>query len=168
MSLDGFHYTRAQLDNFSDPAEAHKRRGAPWTFDTSAIAKFVGLLQASKVPYARRKAILAPSFDHALKDPVDDDIVIPAEAEIVILDGNYLLLNADGWRDIRAVLDYRVFINIDSDVARARVAKRHVLAGIEPTLDLGEKRFDSNDGLNGELIRSKLLPHDLLVESKPV
>ena len=29
----GYHYTRAQLDQFPDPDEAHARRGSYWTFD---------------------------------------------------------------------------------------------------------------------------------------
>ena len=33
----GFHYTRAQLDEFPDPDEAHARRGAYWTFDGMAF-----------------------------------------------------------------------------------------------------------------------------------
>src|ERR1700761_7450290 len=37
VSLDGFHYTRAVLDSFPNRDEAHKRRGAPWTFDVEGI-----------------------------------------------------------------------------------------------------------------------------------
>lgn len=35
----GFHYTRAQLDEFPDPDEAHARRGAYWTFDGMAFVR---------------------------------------------------------------------------------------------------------------------------------
>lgn len=165
ISLDGFHYTRAQLSTFSDPIEAHKRRGAPWTFDVDAVLDFIEILQASKTDPASRKEILAPTFDHALKDPVSGNCVINSTADIVILDGNYILLDQDGWRDVNRALDFRVFIHVDSELARARVAKRHVLAGIEPTLKLGEDRFDSNDALNGELVRSNLLSYDFIVHS---
>ena len=168
VSLDGFHYTRDQLDEFADPAEAHKRRGAPWTFDIGAVTRFIGTLQASKLPRGERQEIFAPSFDHALKDPVEKGILIPAKADVVILDGNYLLLNDEGWHDLGTALDFRIFIEVDPKVARARVAKRHVLAGIEPSLELGEKRFDGNDGPNGELIRSRLRECDLVVESTAI
>lgn len=33
VSMDGYHYSRRELDRFPDPAEAHTRRGAPFTFD---------------------------------------------------------------------------------------------------------------------------------------
>jgi pantothenate kinase len=166
VAMDGFHYTRAQLDAFPDPVEAHKRRGAPWTFDADAVLALVKQLHDSTlVPPQQRKDILAPSFDHALKDPIVDDISIPAAAPIVILEGNYLLLDDGAWKEIGPLLDYRVMVHVTQQDARVRVAKRHVASGIEPTLELGEARFDSNDAINGDLIRTKVVPCDAVVES---
>ena len=166
IAMDGFHYTRAQLDAFPDPAEAHRRRGAPWTFDVKAVLDLVRKLHAStRLPPEKRVDILAPSFDHAVKDPVQHDITIPAAASIVILEGNYLLLDEESWREIGPLLDFRILVHVPHEEARVRVAKRHVLSGIEPTLALGEKRFDSNDGINGDLIRSKAVPCDVVVQS---
>jgi pantothenate kinase len=164
--MDGFHYTRAQLDAFPDPAEAHKRRGAPWTFDADAVVALVKRLHDSTlVQPQERRDILAPSFDHAIKDPIVDDISIPAAASIVILEGNYLLLDDGAWKEIGPLLDYRVMVHVTQQDARVRVAKRHVTSGIEPTLELGETRFDSNDAINGDLIRTKVVPCDVVVES---
>ena len=42
----GYHYTRAQLDQFSDPDEAHARRGAYWTFDGIAFVSKMQELHA--------------------------------------------------------------------------------------------------------------------------
>jgi pantothenate kinase len=166
VAMDGFHYTRAQLDAFPDPAEAHKRRGAPWTFDADAVLALVRQLHDSTlVQPQERKDILAPSFDHAIKDPIVDDISIPAAASIVILEGNYLLLDSGAWKEIGPLLDYRVMVHVTQQDARVRVAKRHVASGIEPTLELGEARFDSNDAINGDLIRAKVVPCDVVVES---
>ncbi len=39
--MDGFHYTRAQLDAMQDPAYAHARRGAPFTFDADTFVACV-------------------------------------------------------------------------------------------------------------------------------
>jgi pantothenate kinase len=54
-----------------------------------------GLKDSATVPLSGRSIISAPSFDHGLKDPIKDDIQIPPEANIVILEGNYLLLDRD-------------------------------------------------------------------------
>jgi pantothenate kinase len=166
IPMDGFHYTRAQLDAFPDPTEAHKRRGAPWTFNVDAVLALAHLLHTSTLVDAEhRKDILAPSFDHAIKDPIPDDICIPAAASIVILEGNYLLLDEPKWRDIGPQLDFRILVHVAHDEARARIAQRHVLSGIEANLELSQKRFDSNDGPNGNLIRSKIVSTDIVVES---
>lgn len=169
VSLDGFHIRRSVLDTWPNREEAYIRRGAPWTFDVDAILKFVtALSQSAALPAERRPQFLAPSFDHALKDPKEADVVISPETSIVILDGNYLLLDEEKWRDLSPCLDYKIMVTVDRHVARERVAKRHVLAGIEPTMERGLERFDRNDQINGDLIRTKMLPCDMLVESIPV
>ena len=166
IGLDGFHYTRAELDAFPDALEMHKRRGAPWTFDVEAILSFIYELQkSSAIPAALRHDICAPSFDHRRKDPVPGDLLIPADVEILILEGNYLLLDHDGWNQIEKSLDLKVFVDVDACLARDRVSARHVQAGIEPTLEHGRRRFAYNDALNGDMIRRNKLTHDILIQS---
>ncbi|OBT49970.1 hypothetical protein VE04_08998, partial [Pseudogymnoascus sp. 24MN13] len=41
VPMDGFHLTRAQLSAMPNAAEAHHRRGAPWTFDPQKLLDFV-------------------------------------------------------------------------------------------------------------------------------
>ena len=49
----GYHYTRAQLDQFPDPDEAHARRGAYWTFDGTAFVSKMQELHVKGVPALR-------------------------------------------------------------------------------------------------------------------
>lgn len=166
VSLDGFHYSRAVLDTFPNREEAYTRRGAPWTFDIDSILAFMNdVFESANASSTERLKILAPSFDHAAKDPKDNDIIIEPETSIVILDGNYLLLDEGKWRTLSSRLDLKIFINVDPGLARERVARRHVAAKIEPTLEKGKERFDNNDSINGELIRRKIVAYDILVES---
>ena len=166
IGMDGFHYTRAQLDAFPDALEMHKRRGAPWTFDVEAILSFLHDLQASSdVPAAFRHIVYAPSFDHKTKDPIPGNLHVPADVEILILEGNYLLLDSEGWNQIDESLDLKVFVDVDTCLARDRVSARHVQAGIEPTLEHARKRFAYNDALNGEMIRSNKLAYDIMIHS---
>ena len=51
--------------------------------------------------------IHAPSFDHALKDPVLDDLEISSRTRLIIVEGNYTLLNAEPWREISDLVDER-------------------------------------------------------------
>ncbi|KAJ5856649.1 uncharacterized protein N7529_010593 [Penicillium soppii] len=175
LSMDGFHLSRAALDELPDPKAAHARRGAPWTFDVSRFVSFVRQLRiwADEVPLATPYSdtwsatdiICAPSFDHQSKDPVENGISITPDASIIIIEGNYLLLNDPGWRELAKMVDYRVFVDTDPLEARGRLAERHLRAGIEKTLEDGYRRVDSNDFLNAISIREKLLPPDLVVKS---
>ena len=63
--------------------EAIFRRGAAFTFDAEGYYKLVEKLR--KPLEATTPTIRAPSFDHAKKDPVEDDISIPSSARIVSL-----------------------------------------------------------------------------------
>jgi pantothenate kinase len=70
--MDGFHFTRAQLDRMADPVEAHARRGAAFTFNGDA---FLSLVRQLRRPLeATSTTVYAPSFDHAVKDPKEEDI----------------------------------------------------------------------------------------------
>ncbi|PRP75628.1 hypothetical protein PROFUN_07994 [Planoprotostelium fungivorum] len=118
-----------QLDEMSDPIEAHKRRGAPFTFWADGL---ITLLK--KIKSDTDSQVLAPSFDHALKDPKEDDIVILPTHQIVIVEGNYILLNQEPWKRIQEeLLDESIFISCDIDVAMSRLVQRHKQAwGVSP------------------------------------
>ncbi|KXL45704.1 hypothetical protein M433DRAFT_130888 [Acidomyces richmondensis BFW] len=166
LSLDGFHYSRAHLRSLPNAEAAFARRGAPWTFDVGALTEFVTRLRANAdKPLEMRSPMKAPSFDHAVKDPVLHDILIAADTKVIILEHLYLLLDDDGWRELSDALDLKVMIDVDRATARERVARRHVRAGIERSLELGRRRYDENDGVNGELIRSRVVSYDVFVQS---
>jgi pantothenate kinase len=81
IPLDGYHLTRKQLAEMPNSEEAIFRRGAAFTFDAEGYYKLVEKLR--KPLEATTPTIRAPSFDHAKKDPVEDDIGIPPSARIV-------------------------------------------------------------------------------------
>ncbi|PYI07702.1 phosphoribulokinase/uridine kinase [Aspergillus sclerotiicarbonarius CBS 121057] len=171
VSMDGFHLSRATLDSLPNREEAYIRRGAPWTFDAARFVVFVQQLRqwADSTPLTSEASdpavIYAPSFDHEAKDPVENGIAITSDASIIILEGNYLLLNEEHWRDVSQLVDYRIFVDADVQEARERVARRHVHAGIEKTLEDGFRRVDSNDYLNALHIQEKLITPDLVIKS---
>lgn len=163
VPMDGFHLTRAELSAMPDPATAHARRGAPFTFDAP---KFLALVQALRRPVLPFVTVYAPSFDHAVKDPKEDDIAVLPSHRIVVLEGNYLALDKDVWRDAAALFDELWFVEVDFEVARKRLRERHVRAGIVKTLEEGDKRATESDLLNGKEIVDYRLPVHELVQSR--
>ncbi|KAI6780573.1 nicotinamide riboside kinase [Emericellopsis cladophorae] len=165
LPMDGFHHTKEALMAFDDPALAFQKRGAPFTFDAEAFFKLVQCIKETPVTRPDEKAVtfLAPDFDHAVGDPVPDAIQISSAARIVIVEGNYTLLDEEPWNKIAALVDDRWFVDVTPDVARERLAKRHMQAGIEKTYEAAVARAEDNDLPNGALIRSKLIRPDVRI-----
>ncbi|KAL2204123.1 P-loop containing nucleoside triphosphate hydrolase protein [Sarocladium strictum] len=160
VPMDGFHLSRAELDQLPDPTLAHARRGAAFTFNAT---KFLSLIQAlRKSPPA---LIRAPSFDHAVKDPVEDDIEILPSHRIVVVEGLYLTLDRDIWRDAAKLFDEVWFVDVFRETARKRLRERHVRAGIAETLEEGDRRAVENDLVNGDEIMQHRVRVDELLQS---
>jgi pantothenate kinase len=159
VGLDGWHLPRSTLDAMPDPALARAKRGAHWTFDAEGYAAFVSRLHEDVArPHATVRAswhvkddggssalVFAPSFDHAAKDPVQDDVVIGPQHRIVVIEGLYAFLGLDPWKQAGEMLDERWFVDLPEDEARSRLVRRHVLTGVAKDLDEAYFRADDND-----------------------
>lgn len=124
--------------------------------------------------------IRVPSFDHAVQDPVDGDILISPSDKVIIIEGNYLLLDQDPWRKISSLVDERYvfgipiikhadrsrwFIDTQPEVAKDRLVARHINAGIESSYSAATVRVEENDLLNGRLIKENLLQPDVIIQN---
>jgi pantothenate kinase len=164
IPMDGYHLSRTQLDALPDPVSAHARRGAAFTFDGEAFLALVKKLREPLCP--ETKTLYAPSFDHALKDPVADDIAIGPSIRIIIFEGNYLSLNKSPWKDAAALMDELWFVDVDFEVARRRLVHRHVKAGIARDEEEAGRRADENDLVNGKEIVEGRLEVQEVIQSK--
>lgn len=156
VSLDGYHLTRKQLSEMADPEEAAYRRGAAFTFDSLAYFALVARLR--RPIEAGTRTIHAPSFDHSIKDPVENDIHIPPTSRIVILEGLYTAMDREGWRDAAELMDELWFIETPIETAALRVAKRNFAAGLSPTYEAALERTEANDMRNAREILAEKLP----------
>lgn len=163
VPMDGYHLTRAQLDAMPDAPTAHARRGAAYTFDAPAFLELVKKLREPICP--ETGTLYAPSFDHAVKDPVQDDIPIHKEARIVIMEGNYLSLGtgAPEWKEAAGMMDELWFVDVPEETARQRLVARHVKSGIAKDEEEAGRRADENDLVNGrEIIEGRLDVHEVV------
>lgn len=163
VPLDGYHLTRKQLSEMPNPEEAIFRRGAAFTFDSQSYLNLV--TQLRKPLEATTPTIYAPSFDHAIKDPIPLDIGIPPTARIIIFEGLYVALNDEGWRDAAELMDEIWAIEVSMAVAEARVAKRNFAAGLSPTLEESMARTKANDMRNAREVLNQRLPVQEVVKS---
>lgn len=152
VGLDGWHLTRAQLDAFPDPVQAHARRGAHWTFDGQGYVEFVrALRKPSTTPSSENSTtndadvVYAPSFLHAIKDPAPNTVFIHPRHRLVIIEGLYTFLAIDPWAEAGKALDERWWVEISEDEAEKRLVPRHVETGVAKNLEEAIWRAREND-----------------------
>lgn len=153
LGIDGFHLTRAQLARFPDPQAALARRGAPWTFDPAALAQRLRRLRDAPVHLAGDDATPSlrwPAYAHGVGDPQPDAIEIPATVHLVLLEGLYLLHEADGWH-LAPLLDECWFLELPLERAMMRLRRRH-MASWGMDLQQATQRIDANDRLNARTV----------------
>lgn len=93
VPMDGYHYTREKLGEISqsysladdDGSKGISRRGAPWTFDAEALA-----MDLAKVKHLGQASL--PEYDRVLSDPVENAVLVEPSHQIVLVEGNYILL----------------------------------------------------------------------------
>lgn len=145
VSMDGFHLSKTALLQLDNPAEALKRRGAPWTFDSVGFCR--SLQNFKQHP---NNTLFWPSFDHAIGDPIVDAISIPSDIKVLIVEGLYVLHDDHGFEAGTQYLDQRWFIDLPFEVAMHQLAKRHQRVwGI--TADQAQQRILANDSLNAHI-----------------
>ena len=164
VPMDGYHLTGAQLSAMPDPGSAHARRGAEFTFDGPGFLTLVKKLREPLLPES--STIHAPSFDHKIKDPVENDIPIYPTMRIIVFEGNYLSLNKSPWSEAAELMDELWFVQVDEDVAKRRLVERHVRTGVAENEEAAAKRAEESDLLNGKEIIKNRLEVSEVVESR--
>lgn len=157
LPQDGYHYYRAQLAQFADPAEAFRRRGAPFTFDGARFVAAVRKVHAGET-------VLCPLFDHAKKDPVEDDIVIDGDTKVVLIEGNYVGLQEEPWGQLAELVDELWMVQAETELVRERIVKRHMASGIAANEEEARERADGSDWQNALYIMSHTREPDVVVE----
>lgn len=117
VPMDGFHLAQAELARLGRVA----RKGAPDTFDA---AGFVALLTRLAAP-SGDETVYAPEFRRDIEEPVAGAIGVAAATRLVIIEGNYLLLQDEPWLRLRGLLDEVWYVEVDEVLRRERLAARH-------------------------------------------
>jgi pantothenate kinase len=143
--IDGFHHSAAHL------AAHHVRRGdemvpmssikgAPETFDVTGLARH---LQA-----ARTRDLTWPGYDRVRHDVVPGER--PVTAGLVLVEGNWLLLDEPGWADLSSCSSYNVFLEAEPELLRDRLVDRKVRGGLERAA--AAEFYERSDRLNVERV----------------
>ena len=142
LPMDGYHYD----DLFLEPAGLRPRKGAPHTFDVG------GLYHTLKRLRARDEVEVAvPVFDRKIEIARAGARLIPASVAVIVVEGNWLLLNQPPWDRLRPVFDVTVMVEVPEHVLRSRLRGRWERLGLSEA-EIAAK-LEENDLPNGRLVR---------------
>jgi len=117
VPMDGFHLANVELERLG----RRDRKGAPDTFDS---AGYVALLRRLLVQ-ADDEVVYAPEFRREIEEPIANAIPIHARTQLVITEGNYLLLDEGPWAHVAGLLDEVWYVDVDDEVRLHRLTRRH-------------------------------------------
>lgn len=116
VGMDGFHLAQDELVRLGRA----ERKGAPDTFDAFGYA---ALLRRLREPEG--VAVYAPAFRREIEEPVAGAVCVGPDVQLIITEGNYLLLDEPGWRDARDALDEVWYLEPAEELRVERLVARH-------------------------------------------
>lgn len=122
VGLDGFHYPLSKLKHLTIMQDQKqipliRVKGCPESFDCSAFLK--------KLSQINEPNQFWPVYDRRIHDVIQNQILI--EAEVIVIEGNWLLLNEAPWN--QASYDCSILLSVPEEIERQRLIARKCKGG---------------------------------------
>ncbi len=161
IGMDGFHLRQEFLkSHFTErggkTVSLVEIKGEPITFDLEQLTEGVRRIASGAVcPW--------PVYDRLLHNPVENALIV--DHSIVLLEGNYLLLDEYGWRDLSGYAADPVSVRDEEEMLRTRLIERRLKTGVSREDSI---RFvDFSDMPNVRLCLQKTMPADIQLSIGP-
>ena len=141
VPMDGFHMDNKTLEK----SNLLERKGAPETFDIDGFLSLIKELRS-------KNDIKVPLFDRSADKVIKDAQTISREQDYLVIEGNYLLLDQELWRDLSKYWDYKIFLTVEETILKSRLIERWL--GENHTYTEAEARVMKNDLVNANLVNS--------------
>lgn len=153
VPMDGFHLTDAELRRLG----RSNRKGAPDTFD---VHGFVAALRRLREPGSH--TVYLPRFHREMEQSVAGEIAVRPSHRVVLVEGNYLLLDGPGWSEVRPLLDAVWYVEADEHLRVERLVRRHVRHGRDESS--AAEWVERSDQLNARVVASTRAAADGIVK----
>jgi pantothenate kinase len=117
VPMDGFHLANVELERLGRRA----RKGAPDTFDSAGYVALLRRLLAQPDD----EIVYAPEFRREIEEPIANAIPVFARTQLIITEGNYLLLEDGPWAEVKGLLDEVWYVDVDDTLRVDRLTQRH-------------------------------------------
>lgn len=152
VGMDAFHLANVELERLGRA----ERKGAPDTFDPHGYAALLTRLRNSTM------TVYAPVFRREIEESIAGAVPIDPTVSLVITEGNYLLLDSDGWEDARLAIDEIWYLDVPREELRSRLVTRHQAHGRTPLA--AESWVADVDMKNAERVEEMKTRADVIVE----
>jgi len=149
VPMDGFHFDNAVLDARGLRAV----KGAPETFDFGGLRSALQRIRDGDDPVA------VPVFDRAADLARAGAQIVDPSHGLVIVEGNYLLLDDVPWPELAPLFDLTVAISVDPGELHRRLVDRWLTHGLSP--EAARVRAESNDMANGRRVAERSRAADI-------
>jgi pantothenate kinase len=140
LPMDGFH-----LDNDTlAKRNLLSRKGSPATFDTQSLRQLLEKVRA------HHQSVHYPIFDRVQDCAIADAGTLRVETPIVVVEGNYLLLEDTDWKPLQGYFDATVFIKPAMSVLETRLMDRWLNLGYSK--EAAAAKTHGNDLVNASLV----------------
>jgi pantothenate kinase len=157
LGMDGFHFDDRVLEARGQRA----RKGAPDTFDIGGLVAMLDRLRADD-----GCEIAVPVFDRSLEVARAGAEIIPAATRIVIVEGNYLLLDdpvIPAWSYLASRFDVTIMLDVPRSRLVERLTARWRGFGLDPSAVTA--KVEGNDLVNADLVVARSRPADFRLRS---
>ncbi|WP_458524510.1 nucleoside/nucleotide kinase family protein [Onishia taeanensis] len=149
VPMDGYHYDNAVLE----PEGLVPVKGAPETFDIDGLHRDLERIRRAE------RTVAVPVFDRPLDLARAGGRLIMLEHRVIIVEGNYLLLDQGDWPVLRPLFDLTLFLEVPDELLEARLIQRWLGMGQDQAGAIERTRH--KDMLNARLIKAASVPADL-------
>jgi pantothenate kinase len=151
VPMDGFHLDNVTLDRMG----LRHRKGAPQTFDGEGFVSMMDAIRANK------SDVGVPEFDRSIDATVERGRKVSTSTRIILTEGNYLLLDAEPWRQLAKCIDYSILVNPGLKILEARLVSRWMAHGYDERG--ARERALSNDIQNARTVITHSRKPDLSI-----
>jgi pantothenate kinase len=120
IAMDGFHYD----DGLLEARGLRSRKGSPATFDVGGFRHLLLRLRARD-----EAEVAVPVFDRHLEIARAGARIVAARSRILVIEGNYLLLNQEPWRHLAPLFDLTVMLRFSRSILEHRLIQRWLCHG---------------------------------------
>ena len=154
LPMDGFHLDTDMLVERGLVA----RRGAPEIFDAAGFVKLIKAVRTS------RDDIRYPVYDRSEERAIADAATLTADTEIVVVEGNYLLLETSPWNQLKIYFDAQVLLSCSLETLERRLMTRWLKFGYKPKEAV--EKVAGNDLKNARLVIEHSTKADLTLSDE--